>query len=323
MIAFMPHEGPVTALAFSPDGTRLVSVGGDGALKVWDATRLGPTGLVWEVEDAHVSGISHAQYAPDGSVIYTGGSDGFTFGVVKAWGAERGDLRAQTDPNVHPDASSVTVNALVASLCGKFVVYGGGYMNYPSEFVVARASDLTPLHRVPGHDGAVGVFVAQEDGFVTGSADRTVRLWDWTSTKSHGTIDLRGVVRALASSRDGRHYAIAGGAIIHRYRTGTWPELRVERGQLTDDRRRYPARDGEFRGHTKRVECAEFSPDGTKLASASADGTVRVWDVKTESELRAFHPKLGPLHWVTFAPDGLTLAFSSRKGHVGLLDLDD
>ena len=308
MIAFMPHEGPVTALAFSPDGERLASVASDGALKVWDAARLGPAGLVWEVDDAHVSGISHAQYAPDGARIYTGGSDGFMFGVVKAWGADRGDLCGQTDPNAHPDAESPTLNALVVSLCGKYLAYGGGLMSYPSAFVVARTSDLTPIHRVPGHDGAVGVFVAQEGGFATGSADRTVRLWDWTAAECHGVLHLRGVVRGLACSRDGKHYAIAGGAIVHRYRAEPVGA---------------PVRAGEFRGHAKRVECVEFSPDGTRLASASADGTVRVWDTATGTELRTFHPQLGPLHWVTFAPDGLTLAFSSRKGHVGLLDLDD
>jgi hypothetical protein len=48
-----------------------------------------------------------------------------------------------------------------------------------------------------------------------------------------------------------------------------------------------------------------------------------VWDAPSGTELRTFAPKLGPLHWVTFAPDGLTLAFSSQKGHVGLLDVDD
>ncbi len=309
MIAFTPHDGPVTALAFSPDGARLASVAGDGALKVWDTTRLGPAGLVWEVEGAHESGISHAQYAPDGSVIYTGGSDGFMFGAVKAWGAARGDLRTRTDPETYPDAHSPTLNALVVSLCGKYLAYGGGYMNYPCEFVVARADDLAPVRRVSGHDGAVGVFVAQHAGFATGSADHTVKLWDWTSDRCHGTIRLRGVVRGLACSRDGNSYAIAGGALVHHYRAAPGAH---------DP----PRAAGQFRGHAKRVECVEFSPDGARLASASADGTVRVWDTATAAELRAFHPQLGPLHWVTFAPDGLTLAFSSRKGHVGLLDLD-
>ena len=78
-----------------------------------------------------------------------------------------------------------------------------------------------------------------------------------------------------------------------------------------------------FRGHRKRIECIEFSPDGTRLASASSDGTLRVWDAATGDCLRTLALKLGPLHWVSFAPDGLTLAFSSLKGDIGLLDLDD
>src|SRR4051794_22822351 len=102
MIAFTPHTGAVTALGFSPDGARLVSVSSDGAMKVWDASNFGPTGLVWQVEKAHRLGMNHAQYAPDGSVIYTGGSDAHARGVVKAWRATDGELRTRTDPTEHP-----------------------------------------------------------------------------------------------------------------------------------------------------------------------------------------------------------------------------
>ncbi|MBM3980228.1 MAG: hypothetical protein FJ304_08075 [Planctomycetes bacterium] len=310
MIAFTPHRGKVTALAFSPDGARLASVASDRTLKVWDVARLGASDPVWEVPHAHAYGVSHCQYAWGGAVVYTGGSDG----LMKAWDAKDGAPVAKTDPNEYPEANSDGVNAFGLSLCGRFVVYGGGDVWRPAEFVVARASDLTPVRRVPGHLGAVGIFVPQEKGFVSGSADQTVRFWDWDGTTSHGTIKLRGVVRALAGSRDGRHLAVAGGALVHRYATAPVgaPAPRAA-----------PAKAGTFRGHTKRVECIEFSPDGTRLASASVDGTVRVWDVATGAELRAFAPKLGGLHWVTFAPDGLTLAFSSQKGHIGLLDLDD
>lgn len=309
MIAFTPHAGKVTALSFSPSGARLASVSSDGSLKVWDVSRLGSGDPVWEVEKAHPFSVNHCQYAWSGAVVYTGGSDGF----LKAWDANDGRLVARTDPKIHPDAESNGVNAFGLSLCGKFAVYGGGSMWLPTEFVVANAADLTPIRRVPGHAGAVGVFIPQEKGFVSGSADQTVRLWDWDSARCHGVIKLRGVVRGLACSRDGKHIAVAGGSIVHDYLAfpvGT-PVLRAD-----------PDKVGDFRGHTKRVECIEFSPDGARLASASVDGTVRVWDVASRSEIRGFHPKLGPLHWVTFAPDGLTLAFSSQKGHVGLLDMD-
>lgn len=316
MITFTPHTGKVTALSFSPDGSRLASVSEDGSLKLWDVSRLGSDKPVWTVEEAHRGSINHCQFAWSGAVVYTGGGDGIFggVGILRAWDAKTGKLVAATDPKTHPDAESNTVNAFGLSLCGKYVVYGGGDMWSPTEFVVARTSDLLPLRRVPGHMAAVGVFIPQEKGFISGSADQTVRLWDWESTTCHGTIKVRGVVRGLACSRDGKHIAVAGGAIIHRYRASPVgaPEPRPE-----------PDKIGDFRGHTKRVDCIEFSPDGTRFASAADDGTVRVWDTATGTELRAFHPKLGPLHWVTFAPDGLTLAFSGQKGHVGLLDVDD
>jgi WD40 repeat protein len=307
MIAFTPHTGKVTALGFSPDGTRIVSASSDGALKLWDVASLGAGPPVWELENEGGWPINHCQFSWDGKLVYTGD----TGGLLKAWDAADGRLRAATDPVTYPDAESASVNAFGLSLCGKFVAYGGGVMWLPTEFIVARASDLVPVRRVPGHRGAVGVFVPQAKGFISGSADRTVRLWDWDSATCHGTITLRGVVRGLAGSRDGRHVAVAGGALVHHYAA-------TPVGSGGGD----PAKVGDFRGHTKRVNCIEFSPDGARLASASQDGTVRVWDAATRAELRAFHPRLGPLHWVTFAPDGLTAAYSSERGHVGVFDVD-
>jgi len=56
MIAFVPHEGLVTALAFSPSGKHLASVASDGALKVWDAARLDVTRACLEAFATAASG---------------------------------------------------------------------------------------------------------------------------------------------------------------------------------------------------------------------------------------------------------------------------
>src|SRR5262249_61105356 len=65
-----------------------------------------------------------------------------------------------------------------------------------------------------------------------------------------------------------------------------------------------------LKGLTRDVTTVKFSPDGQRLASASLDGTVKIWDLETGQELRSFQspaPRNGPLGLV-FSPDGKRLA---------------
>jgi WD40 repeat protein len=72
-------------------------------------------------------------------------------------------------------------------------------------------------------------------------------------------------------------------------------------------------------GHTDRVEAAVFSADGTRLASASDDGTVRVWDPATGS-LVAELAVGAPVTALEWAADHRELALAAER-HVIMLQV--
>src|ERR1041385_9328459 len=64
-----------------------------------------------------------------------------------------------------------------------------------------------------------------------------------------------------------------------------------------------------------------FSPDGTRLASGSADGTVRVWDTVTGKEILTLYGNGGAVWRIAFSPDGNLLASASEDKTARVWDI--
>jgi hypothetical protein len=73
-------------------------------------------------------------------------------------------------------------------------------------------------------------------------------------------------------------------------------------------------------GHSSRVRSVVFSPDGRQLATASDDGTARVWNANTGHELRAFKAHPGGAETVAFSPDGKRIATAGSDGSARVWD---
>ena len=73
--------------------------------------------------------------------------------------------------------------------------------------------------------------------------------------------------------------------------------------------------------HGSQVQFLLFAPDGKTLASASADGTIFVWETATGKELRQFKGRPYGSSSIVFSPDGKTLAFSGEDMSVQFWDL--
>lgn len=84
-----------------------------------------------------------------------------------------------------------------------------------------------------------------------------------------------------------------------------------------------------YTGHTDRVFSVAYAPDGRTLASASADYSVRRWDVASGAALQVYTDHVAQVWSVAYAPDGLGLASAAANvgagegGEVALWDVAD
>src|SRR5262249_52881803 len=67
-----------------------------------------------------------------------------------------------------------------------------------------------------------------------------------------------------------------------------------------------------LKGHSASVFSAVFSGDDKLVATASQDGTARIWDTKTGKLLATLRGAGGPIYSANFSPDGRKLVTASQ-----------
>jgi len=77
-----------------------------------------------------------------------------------------------------------------------------------------------------------------------------------------------------------------------------------------------------LKGHRTQINGVAYSPDGTKIATASRDSTVKLWDADTGALLNTMAGHIGPVQRVAFGADGKQLASAGDDGAVCLWNVD-
>lgn len=305
-----PSLTPVAIVAFSPDGTRLMSAGGDhrvgSELILWDVS----TGVPVYTIPYDGMTLRAVEFTPDGQQLAVGG----VFVDPPEWGS-RVDVIAIPDAHV---VQTFRYQGMLTSIAlgggGVYLASGGEKAGpgYRGEVLVWSPSTGRLIWNHDGHASQVNAVAISPNGrqLASGSNDMAIRLWDVRTGRLLKTLDGHTVrVLALAYSPDGR--MLASGSAGHGA-VKLWEVVWTGREIRT------------LGGHAGPVRSVEFTPDGRFLATAGGTilgGHVCLWDPETGERLYSLEAHTRAVTCVAFSPDGRLLATASDDGMVKIWDV--
>ncbi|MBE9069524.1 caspase family protein, partial [Leptolyngbya cf. ectocarpi LEGE 11479] len=275
------HKDAIWSVAFSPDGSRIVSGSADSTLRLWDSEG-NPIGQPWL---GHSDWIWSVAFSPDGSRIVSGSRDT--------------NLRLWTIDG-QPIGSSIEGH-LGSVLSVAFSPQGDRIISASDDGTLRfwDASGRSLGSPINAHKGSVYSVAFSPDGsyIVSGGSDNTLRLWDLEGNSIgepfEGHSDW---VRSVAFSPSGEQI-ISGSA-----------DKTLCLWALNGERLR------RFYGHKDLVYSVAFSPDGNQVISSSRDHTVYVWNLDSELIDQPLYGHSGLVYSIAFSPtDKLIVSGSADR----------
>jgi RNA polymerase sigma factor (sigma-70 family) len=281
------HRGNVQVVAFSPDGSRVVSAGADGGIRFWDAATMQS---VDKLDGLAGRGVSTLSFGPGGNLLAAGCDDG----TLELWDLDERTKQLSVTPSttrVGSVAFSADAELVVSARHDGSLAYTGtaGRTDAERPGVLAEREEVCAVAFSP--DGSTVAF---------GRADGRVSIFDVATSQLKAIHQKHErAVTALAFNHDG--WSIASGSLdgsVKMWAAGCGAE---------------PVN---YQGHRAAVRSVAIR--GERMATGGDDGTVRVWDTRTGREDAVYSGHQGPVLAVAFSPGGELVVSGSADQTVKL-----
>jgi WD40 repeat protein len=303
------HPAAITRLEFSRRGVILASGDMAGNVRLWDfaSRRLMPKQISQQSRP-----ITYIAFDKLGERLAVAADEK----CVRVWHIDSGKQLAILELSLGV-ANVVRYNQDGSLLAA--ATSAGGLFLWDSQTFKPRAI-LRGEGNPAGQQGHGGVITCVEplltDKLLTGSVDKTVRVWDLKARRAVATaFPFNQAVSCMAITRDFKTLAVGTGKYRSKFETGE-----IVMCDVTSHQAPYSISQGIT------PVSMDFSPDGNSLAVCSLSSgvaqtarTVAIIDLKSHRALPINSP-MG--HSVAFSPDGRTLAVGCTNGEIDLWPLD-
>jgi WD40 repeat protein len=296
--------GIQAAVAFSPDGETLATVGDEGIVRLFDTSN----GVMRKALPKMRSFGTALAFSRTGKYIAAGGIEG----SLTVWEASSGhEVQAlKTDGEIRALSFQDNDSTIVAAGWNSPVPFARGWNISGGKQVFETKYEGHPFPgAAPPYSVKVSTMAISPDGKWLATAsestiDLNVRVWDLRGGKERDHLGITYPVMALGFSPDSK-ILCAGDD--------------VGKVHLWDENGRNIA---ELYEHNDPVNAVAFSPDG-KLVATPAQRGVDVWDVSEKKLRNTFMIDIGAVRTLAFSPDSKFIAMSDNLSKLHIREADE